>query len=125
MSGAILWASSGAIWRVITGEILGGHPLARAALQCNQPPRRADAQFYFGSLASPPCRLRQLQRPTDDVVFELAVGDIHFAVIDAAAHRNAGGMDGLGIAGHQRMPPVEVLARGEQNVGAGRREPSD
>src|SRR5580658_2526343 len=113
MSGAMLWASSGAIWRVIAGNpwraSLGPR---RAAMQpASAQSRRAVSNP--GRLASPPCCLRQLQRPADDVIFELAVGHVHFAGIDAAAHRDAGGMDGFGIAGHQRVPPVEILALGE------------
>src|SRR5580704_4616302 len=101
MSGAMLWASSGAIWRVMT-RIPWPAPRRNATGRYAEQTRSST----FGSSASPPCRLRQLQRPADDVVFELAVGHIHFAGIDAAAHRDAGGMDGLGVAGHQRVPPV-------------------
>ena len=60
--------------------------------------------------------------PVDDVVFERA----GLAFADrAAAHRDAGLVHGLGIAGHQRMPPGEVLALGQPAIGAGRRQPVD
>src|SRR5579864_8661587 len=85
MSGAMPWASSGAISRVMPGI-----PWPAPRRNATGPLRRADAQF-----ATP------------------------------AAHRDAGGVDGLGIAGHQRVPPVQVLALGEQHIGAGRRQPGD
>ena len=65
---------------------------------------------------------RRAARPIDDVVFERAGA----ALADrAAAHRNAGLMDRIRVAGHQRMPPGEVLALGDPAIGAGGRQPVD
>ena len=77
----------------------------------------------YGGAAAPP--FRQLQRPADDVVLKVLVGHVHLRRADAAAHRDAGGVNRFGIAGDQRMPPVEVLALGEEHIGAGRRQPVD
>jgi hypothetical protein len=42
-----------------------------------------------------------------------------------AAHGCAGGVNGVGIAGHQRMPRVEILALVHQPIRAGLRQPRE
>ena len=42
---------------------------------------------------------------------------------NAGAHRDAGRMHALRIAGDERVPPVEIVAVRDQAVGAGRRQP--
>src|SRR5262249_8016469 len=39
------------------------------------------------------------------------------------AHRDPGGMYGLGVAGNQWMPPIQVMPLGQQHIGAGWRKP--
>ncbi len=68
-------------------------------------------------------RLRPLQRPIHDVIFQLVVRHVDLAVAHAAAHGHTGDVHGLRIAGHQRVPPVEVAAFVDEAVGTGRRQP--
>ena len=42
-----------------------------------------------------------------------------------AAHGNAGLMNGVGIAGDERMPPGEIAALSEYAIGAGFRQPAE
>ena len=56
---------------------------------------------------------------------EIGVGDVVLVSSDAPAHRNAGLVHGLGRARDQRMPPLQVLALGDQPIAAGRRQPFD
>ena len=48
--------------------------------------------------------------PANDASLELVAGDVALGQ-RAAAHRNAGAMDRLRVAGDERVPPVERLAR--------------
>jgi hypothetical protein len=84
------------------------------------------AERYLEELDSsvalfPPGPLRQLERPTHDMLFEIFVWHILFARQHMGADRDAGGVYRFRIAGDERMPPVEILALGEQHIGAGRR----
>src|ERR1700728_663345 len=116
----MLWASSGVIWRVILGTTW-------PARRRNATTRRADQTRGSGrgQSASPSRFFWQFQRPADDVVLKVGVGDIHLAVTDPAAHRDPSRVDRLWIAGYQRVPPIQVLTLGEQHVGAGWRQPGN
>ena len=59
------------------------------------------------------------------MVLQFVVRHIEFVGANAPAHRYPGGVYAVGIAGYQRMPPVEVMALGQQYIGAGRRKPFD
>src|ERR1700722_17395640 len=69
--------------------------------------------------------LRQPDRPAHDVVLQLVVGHVGLAALQAAAHRDAGAVHGLGIARHQRVPPIEILALFDKPIGAARRQPAE
>src|ERR1017187_3089578 len=64
-----------------------------------------------------------LPRPTDDVLLELGVRHVLLARAHAPAHRDAGRVHRLGVAGDQRVAPVEFAPPGQQAIAAGRREP--
>jgi len=59
------------------------------------------------------------------MVLEVLVGHLGLARPDTAPNGNAGCVHGLRITRHERVPPIEVLALGEQHVGARRRQPGD
>lgn len=59
------------------------------------------------------------------MLLELVVGHVLFRQRHASAHGDAGCVHRVGIARHQRVPPVQVAAVGEEPVGAGRRQPGD
>ena len=46
-----------------------------------------------------------------------------FSLTVPSADRHAGNMHALGIAGDERVPPIEVAPLGDQPIGAGRRQP--
>src|SRR5690348_1970741 len=64
------------------------------------------------------------QRPTDDPLLEFVFLDGLLARANPPAHRDACRVHTVGIAGEQRMPPVEVAALREEAIGAGRRQPT-
>src|SRR5262245_60659524 len=58
--------------------------------------------------------------PMDDVILEfprLVFGN------DAAAHRDSRLVHGVGIARHERMPPIKLASLVNQSIGASRRQP--
>src|SRR5580704_3895397 len=63
--------------------------------------------------------------PAHDPVLELVVGHVLLAGLDLPAHRDPGLMHGFGVAGDQRMPPIELLAVSQQTIAAARWEPDD
>ena len=98
--------------------LFGGSPNAGYPL----PPR---SLFRLTALRLPPPPLGPPDRPAHYAVLELVVRHVVLPGADAAAHRDAGLVHGLGVAGDQRVPPVEVVAVGHQPVAAGRRQPDD
>src|SRR5215467_443276 len=68
---------------------------------------------------------RHAIRPGDDTILIVLIAEIFFRNRDPAAHRNARRVHGVGIAGHQRMPPIKVVALRHQSVTACRRQPSE
>src|SRR6266567_9285053 len=72
-----------------------------------------------------PRALRYSQRPIHDPPLQRVGRHVVLQVLDPAADRDSGLMHRLRIAGDERMPPVQVLALGDQAVAAGRRQPAD
>src|SRR6202012_6034878 len=70
-----------------------------------------------------PRPLRQQRRPLHDVILEIGIRDLVLGALHPSAHGNAGLMHGVGIARHQRMPPIEIAALGDQFVAAAWRQP--
>src|SRR6202050_3635187 len=57
-----------------------------------------------------PRPLGQQRRPSHDMILEIGVGDVVLGALHATANRNTGLMNGIGIAGDQRMPPIEIAS---------------
>jgi len=68
---------------------------------------------------------RQFQRPIYYVVLQFVVRHVEFRRAHPPTHRDPGGVYGLGVAGDQGMPPIEVVSLGQQHIGTGRRKPFD
>src|SRR4029079_19545745 len=66
-----------------------------------------------------------LARPAHHVLLKVVLRHLILGELDAPAHRDAGGVHGVRIARHQRMPPVEVAPLRQEPVGAGRRQPGN
>jgi hypothetical protein len=58
-----------------------------------------------------------------DVVLEIFIGDLVLGALHPAAHGDAGLVHGIGIAGDQRVPPIEVASVRDELVAAARRQP--
>src|SRR6266545_3089371 len=71
-----------------------------------------------------PRPVRQQCRPLHDVVLQILIGDLVLGTLHPPAHGNSGFMHGIGVAGNQRVPPVEVTPLRDQFVAAARRQPS-
>ena len=69
--------------------------------------------------------LGQLPRPADDKILQPLVRHVLLARRDAAAHRDAGRVHGVRVAGDQRVPPVQIPPLGHQPIAAGRRQPGE
>ena len=57
------------------------------------------------------------------MVFQLVIRHVELGRAYTPAHRDPGGVYGLGIAGDQWMPPIQIVPLGQQRIGAGRRKP--
>src|ERR1700722_1697475 len=94
--------------QILSNYLLG---VAAARLICGHPASRRDATRALAP-SGPPLRTRgQTQRPGHDMVLvvfvlaELILGDA-----DPPPHRHAGRVNGVRVARHQGVPPVEVAA---------------
>ena len=88
----------------------------KAVRRPQSPSARREAGYEVAPADAPPRRLRQPQRPADDVILEVLVRHLGLARPDAAADGDAGGVHGLRVAGHERMPPIGGPSLGEQHV---------